>query len=108
MAPSRTKVSRKARRVRRTALNLTTELEFAEDNPSEYTPEELERLRIRTAKAQARVAELPVIGRSLIEEIRAEGYDADEAGDEGEGEEEKDEAPARVKKAKASPKAEAK
>lgn len=77
MAPSRTKASRKARRVRRVALQLQAEVDFAAESDA-YTAEDRTRLAKRLATALAAVEKLPLLGW----EGTAEGFQAGD--DEGE------------------------
>lgn len=93
MAPSRTKQSRKARRVRRHYITLAlTAGDYAKGSPEEVKFQE------KLAKAQAAVEALELIGW----ETRAEGFTGadDEDAEEGEGEDEEAPAPRKVKKAK--------
>lgn len=92
MAPSRTKQSRKARRVRRHYITLAL---TAADHT---TPEAIAQYEARLAKAQAAVEALDLIGW----ETRAEGFtgDTDEEGDDEEAPTPRTTKKAKAKKAK--------
>jgi hypothetical protein len=84
-APSRTNVSRNARRLRREFFARQAEHLFFVENPNEGTPAERERAQRRFEQIEAKVAGKTFLAATL--EVKAAAALAELDGDDSEGEE---------------------
>lgn len=84
LTAGRTKVSRRARFIRRKFFATQIELEFLRDNPKSTTPAELSRVEKRFASIEKQFNSLPKLARRL--EVPQAVADAELDGDEGDDE----------------------